>query len=87
MTLQFVVSVVFIQRHFEDVTEQMTRSVVLELRLSVWCRRGGRAAVDLGDARRPSRRWRRRLAFEPARRGRRPLTDARDVLRPVRSGR
>jgi two-component system osmolarity sensor histidine kinase EnvZ len=33
ITIQLVVSVVFIQRHFEDVTEQMTRNVVLELRL------------------------------------------------------
>jgi two-component system osmolarity sensor histidine kinase EnvZ len=31
--LQLLVSVVFIQRHFEGVTEQMTRSVVQELRL------------------------------------------------------
>lgn len=29
--VQFVVSVVFLQRHFEDVTEQMSRSVALEL--------------------------------------------------------
>ena len=32
VTLQLVVSVVFIQRHFEGVTEQMTRTVALELR-------------------------------------------------------
>lgn len=32
VTLQLVVSVVFIQRHFEGVTEQMSRSVALELR-------------------------------------------------------
>ncbi|MGH1576334.1 ATP-binding protein [Planktotalea sp.] len=31
VTLQLVVSVVFIQRHFEGVTEQMSRSVALEL--------------------------------------------------------
>ena len=31
LTLQLVVSVVFIQRHFEDVTVQMTRNVALEL--------------------------------------------------------
>ncbi|WP_254813671.1 ATP-binding protein [Rhodovulum sp. ES.010] len=31
VTLQLVVSVVFIQRHFEDVTQQMTRAIVLEL--------------------------------------------------------
>jgi two-component system osmolarity sensor histidine kinase EnvZ len=31
ITLQLVVSVVFIQRHFEDVTRQMTRSLVLDL--------------------------------------------------------
>ncbi len=32
VTLQLVVSVVFIQRHFEGVTEQMSRGVALELR-------------------------------------------------------
>ena len=32
VTLQLVVSVVFIQRHFEGVTEQMSQSVTLELR-------------------------------------------------------
>ncbi|TCP42869.1 two-component system osmolarity sensor histidine kinase EnvZ [Rhodovulum marinum] len=31
VTLQLVVSVVFIQRHFEDVTRQMSRAIVLEL--------------------------------------------------------
>ncbi|MGB5557584.1 MAG: two-component sensor histidine kinase, partial [Paracoccaceae bacterium] len=31
ITLQVVVSVVFIQRHFEDVTRQMTRSLLLDL--------------------------------------------------------
>lgn len=31
ITLQVVVSVVFIQRHFEDVTQQMTRNLVLDL--------------------------------------------------------
>lgn len=35
VTLQLVVSVVFIQRHFEGVTEQMTRNVALELRFLV----------------------------------------------------
>ncbi len=33
ITLQVVVSVVFIQRHFEDVTQQMTRNLVLDLNL------------------------------------------------------
>ncbi len=33
ITLQLLVSVVFIQRHFEDVTQQMTRSLALDLRL------------------------------------------------------
>ena len=33
LALQLVVSVVFIQRHYAGVTEQMTRNVVLELRL------------------------------------------------------
>lgn len=32
ITLQLAVSIVFIQRHFEGVTEQMTRSVVIDLR-------------------------------------------------------
>lgn len=31
ITLQVVVSVIFIQRHFEDVTQQMSRSLVLDL--------------------------------------------------------
>lgn len=31
ITLQLAISVVFIQRHFEDVTEQMTRSVLYDL--------------------------------------------------------
>ncbi|ARE39228.1 Sensor histidine kinase [Rhodovulum sp. P5] len=31
LTLQLVVSIVFIQRHFEDVTRQMTGAIVLEL--------------------------------------------------------
>ncbi len=33
VTLQLVVSVVFIQRYFEDVTRQMTRSLALDIRL------------------------------------------------------
>lgn len=33
VTIQLLVSVVFIQRHFEGVTEQMTSGIVLELRL------------------------------------------------------
>ncbi|WP_296419822.1 ATP-binding protein [Pseudooctadecabacter sp.] len=33
ITLQLAISVVFIQRHFEGVTEQMTRTMVLDLRL------------------------------------------------------
>ena len=33
IVLQVVISIIFIQRHFEDVTRQMTRGVVLELRL------------------------------------------------------
>lgn len=35
VTLQLVVSIVFIQRHFEGVTDQMTRNVALELRFLV----------------------------------------------------
>lgn len=30
VTIQLVVSIIFLQRHFEDVTQQMTRSVVVE---------------------------------------------------------
>ena len=33
VTLQLVVSIVFVQRHFEDVTEQLTEGVVLEVGL------------------------------------------------------
>jgi two-component system osmolarity sensor histidine kinase EnvZ len=33
LTIQLVVSVVFIQRHFEDVTRQMTRALALEINL------------------------------------------------------
>ncbi|MDD9715240.1 ATP-binding protein [Dinoroseobacter sp. PD6] len=33
VTIQLVVSITFLQRHFEDVTRQMTRSVVIEARL------------------------------------------------------
>ena len=33
VTLQLVVSVVFVQRYFEDVTRQMTKSLVLDIRL------------------------------------------------------
>ena len=31
--LQLIVSIIFIQRHFDDVTTQMTRSMAIELRL------------------------------------------------------
>lgn len=48
VTLQLVVSVVFIQRHYEGVTEQMTRSVALELR---HLRSVVNAAADLDAAR------------------------------------
>lgn len=33
--LQLIVSVIFIQRHFEDVTTQMTETVIRELRLII----------------------------------------------------
>lgn len=42
--LQLVVSVAFIQRHFEDVTRQMTRGVVAEIALVT-----GRVAADPAD--------------------------------------
>ncbi len=46
ITLQVVVSVVFIQRHFEDVTRQMTRSLVLDLEYL----RGGVERADTLEA-------------------------------------
>ena len=49
ITLQVVVSVVFIQRHFEDVTRQMTRSLVLDLD---YLRAGAEAEKTDEDARR-----------------------------------
>ena len=48
VTIQIVVSVTFIQRHFERVTEQMTQSVALEIKL---LRNQINEAADLGDAR------------------------------------
>ena len=48
LTLQLVVSVVFIQRHFEGVTQQMTRSVARELAYLV---QQVEAAPDSGAAR------------------------------------
>ena len=33
VTIQLVVSITFIQRHFEDVTRQMSRNLVLEIAL------------------------------------------------------
>ena len=47
VTIQIVVSVTFIQRHFERVTEQMTQSVALEVKL---LRNQVNQAADLGDA-------------------------------------
>ena len=44
VTLQLVVTVIFVQRHFEGVTEQLTRSVRDEIRLIV-------AQVETGDSR------------------------------------
>ena len=48
VTIQLVVSIAFIQRHFEDVTRQMTENVALELQLLQ--ERAG-AAPDLAAAR------------------------------------
>ena len=48
VTIQIVVSVTFIQRHFESVTEQMTQSVALELKL---LRDELNGAVTVADAR------------------------------------
>ncbi|WP_339112604.1 ATP-binding protein [Thioclava sp. GXIMD2076] len=47
VTIQLVVSVVFIQRHFERVTEQMTGSMLLEIDLMIDTVDD---AVDLGEA-------------------------------------
>lgn len=47
VVLQLVISVVFIQRHFEDVTRQMTNSLLLELRYLV---EGMEAAPDAAAA-------------------------------------
>lgn len=33
LTLQLAVAAVFVQRHFEDVTEQMTNNLLLEVEL------------------------------------------------------
>lgn len=68
VTLQLVVSVVFIQRHFEGVTEQMTRNVALELR---YLRDAANAGPDsLARVARP-------LAFEVALPSEAPVGDAR----------
>mgnify|MGYP000613267817 CR=1 FL=1 len=48
VTIQLVVSVVFIQRHFERVTRQMTQSMVHEIDL---LDRAARTAPDLAAAR------------------------------------
>lgn len=51
VTVQIVVSVVFIQRHFEDVTDQMTETTSLGLRHVLEVRRADPAqAAILGDA-------------------------------------
>lgn len=51
VTIQLLVSVAFIQRHFEGVTEQMTAGIVLELRLIQSAATGGLAAAE--EAARP----------------------------------
>jgi len=63
VTLQLVVSVVFIQRHFEGVTVQMTRNVALELR---YLRELADAAPDAAAALGAVQRVARPLAFEIA---------------------
>jgi two-component system osmolarity sensor histidine kinase EnvZ len=50
VTIQLLVSVVFIQRHFEGVTEQMTSGIVLELRLVQAAAAGGLAAAEAAAA-------------------------------------
>jgi len=61
--LQLVVSVVFIQRHYEGVTDQMTRNVVREL---LFLRDTVDAAPDPGAAQRDLADLARPLAFEVA---------------------
>jgi two-component system osmolarity sensor histidine kinase EnvZ len=64
VTLQLVVSVVFIQRHFEGVTEQMSRSVALELRYLLNEMQGlPTQASALDEVRNVSRSLRYDLAF------------------------
>ena len=46
VTIQLLVSVAFIQRHFEGVTEQMTAGIVLELQLVQGAAAGGLAAAQ-----------------------------------------
>src|SRR6056297_2286153 len=53
VVLQLVVSVVFIQRHFEDVTTQMTQTVNRELRLLTERVRGADTQDAALDAMRP----------------------------------
>ena len=81
ITIQLVVSVVFIQRHFEDVTRQMTRNLVSSVGALV------DSAVDAADSW-PRRRTRSRRLIGPlalqvaaagAGRDRRPAA----CLRPV----
>ncbi len=50
VTLQIVVSFSFIQRHFEDVTEQMTRNVALELRYLLLLIDEAPAGADILDS-------------------------------------
>ncbi len=52
VTIQLVVSSVFLQRHFEDVAEQLSRALSLDLNLilQTWDSQGPDAAADVAEA-------------------------------------
>ncbi|MCG6904451.1 MAG: two-component sensor histidine kinase [Rhodobacter sp.] len=77
VTLQLVVSVVFIQRHYAGVTEQMTRNVALELRYLL---QAADAAADPAGAAAMMAGIATPLAFDIALGVESPPADARRVL-------
>ncbi len=60
-TIQLVVSLAFIQRHFEDVTQQMTRNIVIEIEALI---AAADAAPDVDTAERAVRALARPLALD-----------------------